>query len=89
MDKLIQLAQLLSLLQPQPNRANTARLAERKRVDEFYAKRQAELMAGKKKQQEQLQYPNSIRLFGPGWMNLYDVVGGRKSRPEELEIKGR
>jgi len=87
MDQLLRLAMLLQQMQKgqqtSTGQAEAARLAERARVDKFYGKRQQELLASKQPR-EPLNYPFAVNALGPGFKNLYDVVGLRKSTPEEL-----
>lgn len=58
-------------------RARAARLAERKRVDEYYAKRQRERMAARN-QPNQKKYPLAVNAMGQGFRNLYDALGGNQ-----------
>jgi hypothetical protein len=93
MAPLVTIASLIAdrAMQPSADQMmETKRLEERKRIEEFYNKRQAAYMADKRAKEVQtapLKYPWSIKAAGPGFQNLYDVVGLRKSRPEELQGK--
>ena len=61
-----------------------ARLAERKRVDDFVAKKLAERNVSTK-QGEEFDYPLSVALFGQGWRNLYDSLRGQQHRYSNKE----
>jgi len=58
----------------QAAKQRAAYLAERKRVDEYIIKKKTEM--GKIKTPER-KYPMAVRMLGPGFMDLYDAVGGR------------
>ena len=57
-------------------KARAARLAERKRVNDKYAKGQAERAAAKRPA-KQKQYPYAIQAMGQGFKNLYDTLQNR------------
>jgi hypothetical protein len=57
-----------------PEEMEAARIAEKKRVDEFYAKGQRERSAMKKPKEKEKEYPMGVRMMGPGFRNLYDSL---------------
>ncbi len=55
----------------------TARLAERRRVDEAMKPARTR-QTRKKKKVEPKVYPRGVKMMGQGWRNLYDTLGKKK-----------
>jgi hypothetical protein len=60
-----------------------ARIEERNRVDKFMAQKLVEYRASNQQQSQfQDQYPPGVTLMGPGFRNLYDVLGGKQMQQQ-------
>lgn len=84
------LARIAALMQEQKKPGSlaagakrAARKTERARIDVHFAK----VRKGKPTPKKKLKYPIGVSLAGQGFRDLYDVVGGRKSTPEQLKRK--